>query len=167
MELLESGSSDGRATNMRVGGLAFDPLVATWYIVAVKKGDALIWHPSEFSKDKNLDQISLLLSSPSTSYLQTIRPVNIAVGEKFTLKVHLSFRLWGLVSVPPCTLWFDVDLCKYGQVAFKLKDVTGTASRAARVIMPATMEVNIIPFFYPLFSLCTSYHGLCFVLSNS
>jgi hypothetical protein len=144
-EILEADSCEGRS-NLRVGGLTFDPALATWYIVAVKKDCDLIWHPSEFSKDKNLEQISRLLASPPNSYLQTVRPVNIAVGERFTLKAHLSFRLWGFVSIPPCTVWFDIDICKYGEVRFKLKDVTGVAGRAARFVMPTTMQVCYMYF---------------------
>ena len=139
-ELLEEGSREG-STNLRVAGLRFDHRLATWEGVGIKRGRSIIWHRSEFSNDKVLDGIKQLLATPPTSYRQTVKPVEFTVGSKFVLKAHLAFRLFGLVPIPPCTLWIDVCICEYGELYFKLADFTGVVGQAARFIMPSTLNL--------------------------
>ena len=114
-ELLEEGSRDG-IINRRVAGIRFDHRLATWNGVALKKGEQLIWHQSEFSHDRELQSIRKLLTSSPISHQEVVQPVEFTVGSRYVIKAHLAFRLFGMLPVPPCTLWLDVEVTSYSSV---------------------------------------------------
>jgi len=141
IEVLEAGSTDSTTINRRIWGLRWDPFYYSWHIVAVKQRGRFVWHESEFSKDKGLKGIHELVHSAPVSHRQTIVPVIFQVGDTYVLKVQLCFKILGLVSVPPCTLWFNITIPTVGVLQLHLFDIAGIAGRAARLLFPTSMKL--------------------------
>lgn len=140
IEVLEAGSTQRTSVNRRIWGLRWDPFYYSWHIVAVKQGAHFVWHASEFSKDKTLRGIRELVHTAPISHRQSIVPIIFHVGDTYVLKIHLSFKIFGFLSVPPCTLWFNIRIPSFGELRLQLFDVAGFAGRAASILFPSTVK---------------------------
>jgi hypothetical protein len=140
IEILEAGSTQSTSVNRRIWGLRWDPFYYSWHIVAVKQGGHFVWHAGEFSKDKDLRGIRELVHTAPISHRQSVVPIIFHVGDTYVLKIHLSFKIFGFLSVPPCTLWFNIHIPSLGELRLQLFDVAGFAGRAARILFPSTVK---------------------------